>query len=352
MKVKGKNKVTDNSAAMSSTTAASSSSKTKPLRLKKLKKAHHDHSSSSSSSSNNSSFSIEELNSQVKGKGKGKGKGKRKNANENQYLVELKELKATIPEWDDFFVNSSQSSEVTREQNWIRLEVLGESLQKKYSWAVPDARALNILKHFSPLVEIGAGLGYWAHLLHEQGVDIKAFDREVLKGKEKQALMWYNVEKGGPKVLKDPLMSKRNLFLCYPDQDGDLGHQCLLKFQGEYVIHVGELIQAGGTISGVPQAPFGRTSGADFQVLLSELFHCVLIAELPRFPFSNDCITVWKRTQFVRGRDTDSMQEEEEEEEVEGSEEKDEDFWASIPREERMSQDNAAPYLSNLLSLP
>ena len=69
---------------------------------------------------------------------------------------------------------------------------------------------------------------------------------------------------------------------------------------GQYVIHVGELLTTGGTLS-FPQAPWGRTSSSDFQVTLSEQFHCILSASLPRFPFSRDHITVWKRTKWIHG---------------------------------------------------
>jgi hypothetical protein len=72
---------------------------------------------------------------------------------------------------------------------------------------------------------------------------------------------------------------------------------------GDYIIHVGENISS-GTSFGAPQAPFGRTSSADFQVSLAETFHCLLMANLKnRFPYSCDCISVWKRTIFVKGKD-------------------------------------------------
>ena len=34
-----------------------------------------------------------------------------------------------------------------------------EATCNKYAWATPNAQALRILDHFSPLVEIGAGAG-------------------------------------------------------------------------------------------------------------------------------------------------------------------------------------------------
>jgi hypothetical protein len=55
--------------------------------------------------------------------------------------------------------------------------------------------------------------------------------------------------------------------------------------------------------AGPPQSAFGRTSSAEFQVELAESFHCLLKINLPRFPFSNDTLSVWKRTEYVEGID-------------------------------------------------
>lgn len=81
-------------------------------------------------------------------------------------------------------------------------------------------------------------------------------------------------------------------------------HLCYQNIlQGQYVIHVGEHILT-GTCFGPPQAPFGRTSSADFQVKLAEDFHCILTAKLEnRLPYSMDSISVWKRTEYVSGKE-------------------------------------------------
>eukprot|EP00597_Dinobryon_sp_UTEXLB2267_P012606 CAMPEP_0170108522 /NCGR_PEP_ID=MMETSP0020_2-20130122/6619_1 /TAXON_ID=98059 /ORGANISM="Dinobryon sp., Strain UTEXLB2267" /LENGTH=128 /DNA_ID=CAMNT_0010333255 /DNA_START=569 /DNA_END=955 /DNA_ORIENTATION=+ len=127
-------------------------------------------------------------------------------------------------------------------------------------------------------------------------------------------------------------MPERALFLCYPDEMEEMSVQCLDHFEGDFIVHVGEL-PITGTISGPPQAPFGRTSSSGFAVQLAQDFHCVLSASIPRFPFSYDCITVWKRTKYVPGRG-------------EG-----EDFWADIPLHERRPVDIAAPEYQELLEL-
>lgn len=257
--------------------------------------------------------------------------------NENPYLGEVIQLRKTIPHWDDFFCTEADES---RNDSYVRLDVLGQPLCRQYAWAIPDDRALRILQEFSPLIEIGAGRGYWASLLKKAGVDIIAFDRKVPKK------CFTDVAKGGPSELSKKANKKRTLFLCYPDDTQNMSMKCLEKYDGEYIIHVGELMVT-GTVSGHPQAPFGRTTSSEFNVQLAEEFHCLLTARLPRFPFSNDCISVWKRTKWVEGRQHDD--EEDGEGDAEEDSEDNRNYWASIPREERLPLDRAAPLLQHLL---
>lgn len=95
---------------------------------------------------------------------------------ENKYLRKIKKLRKTIPNWHNLF---SSDADETRAEQWIRLSVLAAPLSEEYAWAIPDTRALNILSKFAPLVEIGAGKGYWGSLLAKKGVDIICVDKYV-----------------------------------------------------------------------------------------------------------------------------------------------------------------------------
>jgi hypothetical protein len=267
---------------------------------------------------------------------------------ENAYFKEVQRLKRTIPCWDVFYTAPEQD----RIDSWLRLEVLGAAMCEKYSWAIPDITTLRILKHFCPLIEIGAGKGYIAKLLKDDGADIVAFDREVDK-----ASRWTKVGIGGPEKLSESAAAGRNLLLCYPDEDSSMADPCLDNYTGDYVIHIGELISTGQISS--PQAPWGRTSSADFQISLMTDFHCVLVYEMPAFPFSRDCITVWKRTEFVRGKESinkelgddssngDGEESNSEDDSEEGS--GPDDGWASIPQKERLSVTRSSPDFAHLL---
>lgn len=212
------------------------------------------------------------------------------------YHDEVASLKASVPLWDDLL---QENIEGGRGQVWDDIQSRSQRLTEKFAWAIPDSRALKILSHFSPLVEIGAGKGYWARLLQDRGVDILPYDKLTYNSDHQ----WTKVKNGGPEVLVKSSIAERNLLLCYPDEQESIASICLENFQGEYIIHVGEMIWT-GTVMGVPVAPFGRTSSADFQVSLAESFHCILQAKLSlTYPINKDCISVWKRTRFVRGRD-------------------------------------------------
>lgn len=205
-------------------------------------------------------------------------------------------------------------------------------------------------------------------LLQERGVDIRGYDlypQNFRKG------AWTDVTKGGPETLLSPAgfcfntSSPRNLFLCYPDEAEAMSLPCLNNFQGEYVVHVGELIHT-GTMPSYPQSPWGRTTSSDFQVQLAEDFHCILVVELPRFPFSKDCISVWKRTRYVNGRyqepssecgdgegDDQSSDSKSSNGSMNSSEEhgehRDDNQWADVPKDERISFAIAAPCAQHLL---
>lgn len=261
----------------------------------------------------------------------------------NEYQIALEAALAEIVTAGAFF---SSTVEV-RTKQWNKLDKLWDPLCEKYAWACPDNRALRVLCHFSPLIEIGAGKGYWASLLRQRGCDIVCFDKY---GKGKDAASWAKVQQGGPEKLLEPSVAQRNLFLCFPDGEESIAIVCLENFSGEYVVHVGELGMSGdGTLGSTPQAPWGRTSSAEFQTVLSSTFHCVYIARLAtRLPFGRDCISVWKRTRFVLGRnfptrvDVDNSGEEEEEDDDEDDDESaafNRNYFSNLHEQEKMLAD-------------
>lgn len=285
----------------------------------------------------------------------------------NPYLEKFLRAKRKLKFFTHFFDRTKISK---KNLFWRSVNFYCEPLCRKYSWAIPDERALKILQNFGALIELGAGKGYWAALLRARGVDIAAYDRYKIPNS------FTDIEIAGPEALLIEGNECRTLFLSYPDEDSQLSTECIKYYHGDYIIHVGELMNI-GTNSGFPQAPFGRTTNSEFQILLNEMFHCVLVAELPCLPFARDTISVWKRSYMVPGRNNLSSEgkyceynfEEEENEEQELSrgnetirdpsedvddEASDEsstmnDWWVDIPPSERLPVDRAASDFQHLL---
>ena len=102
-----------------------------------------------------------------------------------------------------------------------------------YAWGIPDEGALEEISKHQPIIEIGAGLGYWARLLEDRQVRIKAFDpRPPKKG-------WTKVLPGGAEVL--PFYPYRTLLLCWVPEKEAQG--IVEVYEGDKVIWIGEPIK-------------------------------------------------------------------------------------------------------------
>ena len=91
---------------------------------------------------------------------------------------------------------------------------LRNDLASQYAWAVPTPEALQIIAKYQPLIEMGAGTGYWAYLLQQIGVDIEAYDIFPYSNRWCKR-KWFNIKMGVPKILRWQSY-KKNLFLCWP----------------------------------------------------------------------------------------------------------------------------------------
>lgn len=229
--------------------------------------------------------------------------------------------------------------EIDEERRGDLFEAEDENAMEKYAWAIPDERALRILEHFAPLVEMGAGAGYWARLLRERKVTIFAYDKEVgenCKAAGVSARPFTKVEKGGTEILSlYPNAVNAALLLIYPDGDElTLSMESLQNYQGDTVIHVGEWLGSTLTLSMEGQEtpdsvyPWGRSTSPDFQLVMEASFHKVLQVPLPNWGSVRNCLTVWKRTTSVV---------------LEG------DRYAYIPEDEQLEMTMVAPSTKHLL---
>ena len=199
-------------------------------------------------------------------------------------------------------------------------------------------------------------------------IDHNPFSMEV----EKTFDDGFSIYRGGPEVLSSDQKKFKDfhgrvLFLCYPDEDiyheeineliddekdkksgedsdefdaksspSSLGAACLEYFKGDFVIHVGE--HFGDTLS-LDHAPWGRSSGPEFQQRLHAEYHCLLKAKLTSWIHVKDSISVWKRSKacsiVFQGEDDDEDTEETE--------------YKYVPKDEMLPSDIAAPCVKHLL---
>jgi hypothetical protein len=115
-------------------------------------------------------------------------------------------------------------------------------LSQCYSYVFPSASVLAMLSQLGPLVEIGAGTGYWAYKLHAMGVDVVAFDQAPPDGERANRYhakteTWTHVLQGDHTVLSD--YPDRALFLCWPPLFSALG-ECLSYYNGDTVAYIGD----------------------------------------------------------------------------------------------------------------
>jgi hypothetical protein len=148
---------------------------------------------------------------------------------------------------------------------------------------LPQPHLLRVVRRHSPLVELGAGTGYWAHLLRLMGADVVAYDSAPVGGLRENryhpdARPWTPVLHGDLRIL--PLHADRCLFLCWPPTYSALW-EALSFYRGERVIYVGD-----------HGARAARLVGLDAAFHRVELHAAVAMDPFPGHPAE---LGVWRR---------------------------------------------------------
>jgi len=164
-------------------------------------------------------------------------------------------------------------------------------LASLFSWAIPTDGALALLSKYAPLVECGAGMGYWLALLRARGVDAIGYDRSrpgrknaYHRGARRPwtAIQHQSSEKAARRH------SDRTLVLCWPPYDDDAASYAALRaYRGDVVIHVGEREE-------------GATGSVRFHRELALNWALVEELELPHWPRLQDRVMVYRRNPVRR----------------------------------------------------
>jgi hypothetical protein len=137
-----------------------------------------------------------------------------------------------------------------------------------YAFAMPTESALRAVAEASPhgVVEIGAGTGYWARLLHDRGVDVVAFDAAPPPSPSNTwfagVALWFPVRIGDESTVDRH--AERTLLLVWPTRNEDWGAAAVERFASA----------GGGRLAFVGEAVGGRTGDDRLHALLGELDRC------------------------------------------------------------------------------
>lgn len=153
-----------------------------------------------------------------------------------------------------------------------------DRITTRYTWAIPAPDSLAFIVAIldgRPVVEIGAGSGYWAWMLSQLGVKVAAWDLHpigvegtwfseefMLKRNvptDGPLTPYHPVNVGGPEVLKGDY-ADHVLFLCWPTMD-PWAAEAVRNFEGDTIIYIGE-------------DPGGCTADSDFFALVGEGCGC------------------------------------------------------------------------------
>ncbi len=152
-----------------------------------------------------------------------------------------------------------------------------------FGFAVPDERAIRTIASLGPVVEMGAGRGYWAWCLKQVGCDIIAYNEDVPPQWGEFALhdyLYHPVEVGTPEILREH--GDRTLLLVWPPYDEPMASDCLRNWTGKYVCYVGE--------------GYGDCTGDDtYHETLDRCFTLVDHFPLSTWPGVHDSFFLYKR---------------------------------------------------------
>lgn len=195
-----------------------------------------------------------------------------------------------------------------------------DPIQHCVGFAVPTEAVLGRIAQYGPVVEVGAGTGYWSAVLQARKVDVIAYDAnpptEDHTGSRFFNFTYTDVLKGDARSMFEQEsgtnLAKRTLLIVWPNNpdkednphlntnsflpptwDADcLG--CYVRAGGSTVIYVGEREENIKVIPG-GKPDCGISSSRRFQNMLKEYFDMAEEHTLPSWHPYEDDLTIWKR---------------------------------------------------------
>jgi hypothetical protein len=163
----------------------------------------------------------------------------------------------------------------------VRVQESRRRLVKEYAWAIPNRTAIDLIAEHSPIIELGAGTGYWANLVTIRGGRVEAYDKFPSRNEYKFEKRHYKIQEGDEAVLES-YDSSYTLLLCWPCYDTPFAFNALSRFTGNTLIYVGE--------------GHGGCCGDNlFHETLDNCWDLTHRVEIPRWPFIHDSVYMYRR---------------------------------------------------------
>lgn len=163
-----------------------------------------------------------------------------------------------------------------------------DSFVKNFAWAIPDEGAIKDIKEFvgdDKILEIGCGLGLWAKLLQDFGVNITPtnpnFPKDFYLNKDKKPFT--EVLDFAHKEAVETLGPDHDvLMLCWPPYSESIAYEALNAFGGDKLIYIGE-------------SRGGCNATHEFFELLDEEWNPPMISSIPQWVGIHDSLYFYRR---------------------------------------------------------
>ena len=120
-----------------------------------------------------------------------------------------------------------------------------ERCTETFSWAIPSDEAILKIREFvgeETILEIGAGLGYWAKLLQRKGVKLIPTDNKGASWKHNANPSFIDIICKNHTEAIESFPNATVLFLCWPPYANPMATESLKLFRGDKLIYIGETL--------------------------------------------------------------------------------------------------------------
>jgi len=150
------------------------------------------------------------------------------------------------------WINPSEETEEYRKTHDLYLKnIMGDYYRRKqfienYGWSVPTKEAIEKLKSFiggEQVLEVGSGLGLWAKLMRDIGINIIATEMEPDSSKNNyigERVPHTEIERINGMEAISKYGNSGVLFISWPPYDNPLANDIVKSFKGNKIIFVGE----------------------------------------------------------------------------------------------------------------